>query len=67
MNGSTNHELAKAMIKDRQAQARRAGERARAIEEVRATARDEQASPSPVRRGSGVARRVRLLLRSPAM
>jgi hypothetical protein len=64
MNGSTSHELAKAMIKDRQAQARRAGERARVIEEVRAAARDEQARP--VRRGAGVARRVRLLLRSPA-
>ena len=67
MNGFTNHELAKAMIKDRQAQARRAGERARVVEEVRAAARDDQASPSPVRRGAGVARRVRLLLRSPVM
>ena len=65
MNGSSNRELAKAMIKDRQVHARRAGERARVIEEVRVAARDEQASP--VRRGAGVARRVRGLLRSPAV
>ena len=65
MSGTTNHELAKAMIKDRQEGARRAGERARGIAEARAAARDDQASSA--RPSVGVARRVRALLRAPAV
>ena len=65
MSGTTNHELAKAMIKDRQEGARRAGERARGIAEARAAARDDQTSVA--RPGTGVTRRVRALLRAPAV
>ena len=64
MSGTTNHELAKAMIKGRQEQAHRAGERARVIAEARAAARDKRTSRA--RRSTGVARRVRALLRAPA-
>jgi hypothetical protein len=65
MSGTTNHELAKAMIQGRQEQARRAGEHVRAIAEARAaTARDEQASRA--RQSTGVVGRMRALLRAPA-
>ena len=63
MNGSTNHELAKAMIKDRQEEARREAERARVIEEARAAARHDQ--DGSARQGTVIAR-VRALLRAPA-
>ena len=66
MSGYINHELARALIQDRREQARRAGERARVIAEARAAAvRDEQASRA--RRSTGVVRRVRALLRAPAV
>jgi hypothetical protein len=65
MNGTSNHGLAQAMIKDRQQEARRAGERARSIAEARAAARDDQTSVA--RPGTGVTRRVRALLRAPAV
>ena len=64
MSGTTNHELARAIIQGRQEQARRAGERSRIIAEARAAARDEQASRA--RRSTGVVRRVRALLGAPA-
>jgi hypothetical protein len=65
MSGTTNHEVAKAIIQGRQEQARRAGERSRIIAEARAAAaRDEQASRA--RRSTGVVRRVRALLGAPA-
>ena len=65
MSGTTNHELAKAMIKDRQEGARRAGERARGITEARAAALDDQADDA--RPSVGVARRVRARLRALAV
>jgi hypothetical protein len=64
MNGSTNRELAKAMIKDRQEEARRAADQARVVEETRAAARDNQ--DGGARQGTVIARRVRALPRSPA-
>ena len=42
MNGSTNRELVKAMINDRQREARREAEPARLVSEARAAARDDQ-------------------------
>ena len=66
MSGTTNHELAKAMIKDRQEGARRAGERARGIAEARAAARDDDQARD-ARPSVSVARRVRALLRAPAV
>lgn len=60
MNGSTNRELAKAMINDRQREARREGERARLVSEARAAARDDQ--DGGARQGTVIVR-VRALLR----
>ena len=68
MNGSTNYELAKAMISDRQQSARREGERARLVSEAREAARHEAARherASGTRPGTVIAR-VRALLGAPA-
>jgi hypothetical protein len=66
-----NSELSKAMMDERQAAARRAGEQARGIGEARAAARDARAAArderaSRPRPRAVIARGVRALRRAPA-